>query len=165
MQELDRINKIVNHKKYKEYINKIRFHEKSREFCRHDMQHFLDAARIAYILTLEKGLNIHKELIYAVGLLHDVGKWVQYEGGAKHDVASADLCEEILNDCDFDQREIDEIKMAILNHRKKVKDNKNIEDLSSIFYLADKLSRNCYSCTSIDKCNWDKDKKNLYIKY
>jgi len=165
MQEEDRINRIINHEKYKEYINKIKVHEETREFCRHDMQHFLDAARIAYILTLEKGLDLNKELIYAVGLLHDIGKWVQYEVGIKHDIASADLCKEILIDCGFNQDEIDEIKVAILNHRKKIRDKEDTKDLSTIFYSADKLSRNCYSCSSIDRCNWNDDKKNLYIKY
>ena len=165
MQEPDRINRIIDHKKYIEYLNKIKAHEITREFCKHDMQHFIDTARIAYILNLEKALDIHKEMIYAVALLHDIGKWVQYEGGAKHDVTSAELCEEILIDCDFNQEEITEIKKAISNHRKKIKDKNNTEDLSSIFYSADKLSRNCYSCTSIDKCNWKEDKKNLYIKY
>jgi putative nucleotidyltransferase with HDIG domain len=158
----DRINKILNHKKYKEYINKIEFHEKEREFCRHNLQHFIDASRIAYILNLEKRLNINKELIYAVGLLHDIGRWAQYETGIEHNIASAELCEEILVDCNFNNEEINEIKKSILNHRK----NENeYEDLASIFYSADKLSRNCFSCKCLEKCNWYEDKKNLFIKY
>lgn len=158
----DRICRIFNHKKFREYIKKIQMYEKERKFCKHDLQHFLDTARIAYVLNLEKKLNISKDIIYAVGLLHDIGRWMQYEGGIPHHEASANLCENILKDCAFNEEEIIEIKKAILNHRYK---EREIEDLSSIFYRADKLSRNCFSCSSIEKCNWEKDKKNLTIKY
>ena len=37
--------------------------EKSRIFCKHDLQHSLDVARIAYILNLEADLKIEKEII------------------------------------------------------------------------------------------------------
>lgn len=158
----DRIYKVLNHKKYREYINKIEIHERDREFCRHDLQHFIDTSRIAYILNLEKKLNIKKDVIYAAGLLHDVGRWMQYERGIPHNKASEELSEEILKDCYFNEEEISEIKNAILNHRKNDKESEN---LSGILYKADKLSRNCFSCSSIDRCNWEEDKKNLTVKY
>lgn len=158
----DRVSKILKHAKYREYINKIKFYEKEREFCRHDLQHFIDTARIAYILNLEGNLNICKDVIYALGLLHDIGRWMQYECGVPHNEASVSLCEEILKDCHFKEDEIAEIKKAILEHRACEKVS---EDLSSIFCRADKLSRSCFSCSSIEKCNWKEERKNLTLKY
>ncbi|MCY6370805.1 HD domain-containing protein [Clostridium ganghwense] len=165
--ELERVNKILHHEKFKEYMKKITKHERKREFCKHDIQHFLDAARIAYILNLEKNLGINKEIIYAVGLLHDIGRWRQYEDGTPHNIASSDLSERILIDSGFTEGERKEIRKAILGHRKKDKD-KSIEEedsLRSIFYKADKLSRNCFNCRSKKKCNWPDEKKNLDIYY
>lgn len=38
--------------------------EKNRAYCRHDLEHFLNTARIAWIFALEKGLSPEKEQIY-----------------------------------------------------------------------------------------------------
>lgn len=165
--ELERVNKILYNQTYKEHINKIVKHEIKREFCKHDIQHFLDTARIAYILNLEKNLGIDKEIIYAVGLLHDIGRWRQYEDGTPHNIASFDLSEKILIDSGFNKEERKEIRKAILTHRKKDEDSNIIEEysLSSIFYIADKLSRSCFNCRSTKECNWSDEKKNLEIHY
>lgn len=166
--ELERVNKILCHQRYKEYLKKIVKHERRREFCKHDIQHFLDTARIAYILNLEKNLGIDKEIIYAVGLLHDIGRWRQYEDGTPHNIASSDLSEKILIDSGFNEEERKEIRKAILGHRKKDRDaniTKEEDSLSSIFYRADKLSRSCFNCRSKKNCNWPDEKKNLDIHY
>ncbi|MPN04809.1 hypothetical protein SDC9_152057 [bioreactor metagenome] len=140
-------------------------HEEEREFCKHDIQHFLDTARIAYILNLVKNLGIDKEVIYALGLLHDIGRWKQYEDGTPHNIASFDLSEKILMDSNFNEEERTEIRKAILSHRKKEMELNIVEEnsLSSIFYIADKLSRSCFNCKSTKECNWSDEKKNLDI--
>ena len=51
---MERINKLINHPLYKEYIGKIESYECQREFCRHDRKHFLDVSRIAYLFYLEE---------------------------------------------------------------------------------------------------------------
>ena len=62
---MDRVNRILHNPKYRECVEKNRKYEEERIFCRHDMSHFLDVARLSWIENLEKGLGIEKELIYA----------------------------------------------------------------------------------------------------
>lgn len=83
------------------------------------MSHFLDVARLSWIENLEKGLGIEKELIYAAALLHDCGRFRQYEDGTPHELAGAQLAEEILFDCGFEEPEREEILRAISGHREK----------------------------------------------
>ncbi len=124
------------------------------------MDHFLDMARISYILCLEEGIRINKEIIYAVGLLHDIGRWIEYENKTPHNISSYNISEEILKECDFSEDEIKIILDGILNHR-----NKQCSDLNKVFYRADKISRKCFSCKSSSKCYWGEDKKNKRIIY
>ena len=111
------IDNIINHPKYKRYYSKIQEYEKGRSSCKHDMFHFLDVARIAYILNFEDDLSIPKKLIYATALLHDIGRFEQYERGIDHEISSASLCLEILQDTGFTEKEIRQIQTAIINHR------------------------------------------------
>ena len=165
---MKRVNAILSHKDYNNYYDKIQSHEKDRIFCGHDMTHFLDVARICYILTLEKGLTIAKDVVYASALLHDIGRFVQYEGGNSHEIASADLCPGILKDCGYSEAEITTIVAAISNHR-----NKAVLDIADheqdaflkCFYMADKSSRGCHSWPAESQCNWDLNKKNMSIEY
>jgi uncharacterized protein len=159
---LNKVNSILNNEKFKEYLNKNKESEKERTFCGHDLQHFIDVARIAYIMTLENNLKIDKEIVYATALLHDIGRWMQYNKGISHEIASCGLAEDILIECGFNVEERTIILNAILNHRKKVVENETFEH---IFYLSDKLSRNCFSCKAIKECNWSEEKKNHKINY
>lgn len=145
---MERINKILRDGKYLEHLKKIEEYEKERKFCRHNLGHFLDVCRIAWILNLEQNLGLEKELIYAAGLLHDIGRWLQYEKNEDHALASERLCEEILVRCGFNEEEIQLIKEAIRKHRKKVTGG----ELSRILYDADKLSRNCFHCQAAGEC-------------
>ncbi|WP_415298355.1 HD domain-containing protein [Clostridium perfringens] len=155
---MERINKILNNSKYKDYLNKNSFCEKDRIFCKHNLEHFLDVSRIAYIMVLEENMNVTKEIIYAIGLLHDIGRWVEYEGGEKHNKASYKLSLDILKECDFNKEEIEIILSGILNHR-----NSEAEGLDKIIYLADKKSRSCFLCNAEKLCKWSNEKKNLDI--
>lgn len=159
---MERINKICQHPLWLDCLNEIQRLEKERIFCKHDTNHFLAVARIAYIENLENNLNISKELIYASALLHDIGRHKQYLEGIRHDKASMMIAKEILKDCDFTIAETDEILLAIDSHRNKETVSKN--DLAGIIYRADKKSRNCLFCLVQDECNWSKEKKNLLIE-
>lgn len=160
--EEKRINLILNHKLFKEYINKNQQWEIKREFCHHDLEHFLDVARIAYIMNLERDLGYKKDIIYAIALLHDIGRWKQYQEGTSHEVASKELSQEILIDAGYDKGERELIYDAILNHRSK--DLKE-DSLNCIMYKSDKLSRKCFNCPAVKNCNWSEEKKNYNIAY
>lgn len=109
-------------------------------------------------MVLEENMNVPKEIIYAIGLLHDIGRWVEYEGGEKHNKASYKLSLDILKECDFNKEEIEIILSGILNHR-----NSEAKGLDKIIYLADKKSRSCFLCNAEKLCKWGKEKKNLDI--
>ena len=159
---MERVNKILNNPKYKEYLKLNGEYEKDRKFCRHDLGHFLDVARIAYIIVLEEKLDINKEIVYAAALLHDIGRWMQYSGNKSHEEGSADLAEDILAEAGFDGSEKDLILDAVRNHRNE---NTGTVNFSSIFYRSDKLSRICFDCAASADCNWKDEKKNLTLKY
>ena len=98
---MERFQKIVCHETYKQTYEKLQELEKDREFCGHDMEHFLSVARISYLMVLEKNLDIPKDIIYATAFLHDMGRADQYEKGISHDEAGAILAEEILKDSGY----------------------------------------------------------------
>lgn len=161
MDKVDRINLILHNKLYRKYLEKNKNCEKNRPFCFHDLDHFLDVARIAYIISLEKHIGIPKDIIYAAALLHDIGRWQQYKYDIPHEKASAELAVEILQISNFNNCEIDFITEAIKSHREGTENS----ELSILLYTSDKLSRKCYSCCAINQCNWSSDKKNLDIVY
>ena len=156
---IERYNKIAEHNIFKDTINIINKNEKSRIFCKHGIEHCLDVARIAYILSLENNLNIKKDIIYAAALLHDTGRAFKDND---HNKKSAEISKEILADCGYSQSEISEIISAILNHRK---DTSELNNLSDIICKADKLSRQCYSCKAQKECYWTEERRNKTIKY
>ena len=79
LEKMERVWCIFTHPFYIQNLKKNKECETERIFCKHDMAHFLDVARLAYILNLERNCRVEKEMIYATALLHDVGKWRQYE--------------------------------------------------------------------------------------
>lgn len=160
---MERVNNILHHEKFLKCLKKNKKAEKGRIFCCHNMVHFLDVARIAWILNLEKGLNIDKEWIYAAALLHDIGKYKQYKKGIPHDEASAALAPKILMDCGFSKEETNCIVEAIRRHRDKTAALE--ENLNGLLYLADKASRPCYSCEVAHLCDWEDDKKIKALNY
>ena len=159
---MERFQKIVQHKKYKETYERLQELEKDRIFCGHDMEHFLSVARISYLMVLEKKLNISKDMIYATALLHDLGRAEQYERGISHEEAGAVLAKEILTDCGYKKEEQKIMVDTILKHR----DIENHENsFASIFYHADKISRDCIHCKAREECYWPESKKNSRYIY
>ena len=157
---MNNIDAIMNNKLYREALEKLSEYERDREFCNHTIEHFIDVSRIAYIMILEENLNVSKEIVYAIGLLHDIGRVKQYEEGIHHDIASVEMSKEILKETSFTDEEINIILNGIANHRKE-SDNK----LEEIIYKADKLSRQCFNCKAEKECYWSSEKKNFKITY
>lgn len=166
IERMERVNRIWSHPYYQECLAKNQKAEEDRIFCGHDMVHFLDVARIAYIFSLERMAGISKECIYAAALLHDSGRWQQYESGIPHGRASARIAEPILREAGFDSDERQMICAAILGHS----GDGSFEGISAenqvfaqILYDADKASRSCFSCRAEGACDWSREKKNLQI--
>lgn len=158
---MERINGILENDLFREYLQKNTEAEEGRPFCRHNMGHFLDVARIAMILNREDGYGQGREMIYAAALLHDIGRWKQYEDGTPHETVSVRLSPPILSQCGFDKDERETILLAIGNHRNPcIKEEKS---LSGLLYRADKYSRPCFACEAEKQCGWEAEKKNLHL--
>ncbi len=158
---MDRISSIKNNKTYIESMSYIYKSEEKRQFCLHGLEHSLDVARIGYIINLEEGLGYKKDVIYAMALLHDIGRSREYKEQISHHYAGAEIAEDILRQAGFMEEEIKQICEAIACH-KHVDENKNLKYL---LYKSDKLSRNCFNCKMYKECYWDENLKNKEITY
>ncbi len=156
----DRINRILKNKDFIMYQKENDNCEASREFCRHNLQHSLDVARIAYILNLENSLGFKKDIIYAAALLHDIGRWKQYKEGVPHNLTGAQIAKTILSDCEYEDSETQAIINAIARHCDKVEES---DTLDYLIFFADKKSRSCFACHAAQQCKWSNDKKNHII--
>ncbi|MGI6020204.1 MAG: HD domain-containing protein [Lachnospiraceae bacterium] len=161
--KLERVNRILRHPLFEEHLRSCEAFEEDRRFCLHDIGHFMDVARIAYILCLEKKYDISKETVYAAALLHDIGRDVQYSEGTPHGKAGARIASKILEDCGFSGSEIESIAAAIAFHSGREKDVSEADALSGVIFDADKLSRKCFACKASEECKWSPEKKNNFI--
>lgn len=155
---MGRYRGILKHSLFLKYLEEIEELEKDRAYCRHSLEHLLSVSRIAYIMVLEQGLGYDKDIVYAAGLLHDIGRTAQYKEGIPHELAAVEPSVQILEACGYEKTEIADITEAISKHRTKNKDC-----LAAILYKADKQSRNCYVCKAADTCNWPCGKRNSGI--
>ena len=160
---MERIDRILKHDLFLYHLHANETAEAQRRFCRHNIVHFLDVARIGMIINLEECLGLDKEWIYAAALLHDMGKHIQYEDGTPHEIASGEIAPKILGDCGFDEEESAMIVDAILSHRDVAAASER--NLKGVLYRADKASRSCFACAAEGECNWKDGKKNLQIRY
>lgn len=158
---MERVNRILRSESYKRHLQENRVAEEGRIFCHHNMEHFLDVARIAMIFNLEEGLGIPRDMIYGAALLHDIGRHEQYETGIPHETASARIAPDILADCGYDAEEIREIVESIAGHRDTESGQR--QDLTGILYRADKASRACFACKAAGQCSWSEERKNLEL--
>ena len=165
MNRMKKVNAILAHPLYRECYARLEELEKDRIFCRHQMTHLLDVARIAYISNMEQGLGIEKEVIYAAALLHDIGKYVQYEDGTPHEQSGEKIASEILGSLSekdaFSDEENRMILTAIRGHRRL---REGAEVLEKLLYTSDKASRMCFACPAEGECDWSTDKKNMELK-
>ena len=167
---MERVNAILRCSTFVEALERTVELEVDRQFCKHGLEHFLDVARIAYILYLEANNDseyrtpnseLTKELFYAAAILHDIGRARQYEDGTPHEQESAKIAAKLLPECGFDNYETAMILDAILSHR-TASDGERTAFAQTI-YRADKLSRNCTDCARSDVCDWPM--KNERLEY
>ncbi len=156
---MERVDKILNHPTFRKTIKKLKKVEQDRIYCIHDMEHLLNVARIMMIQNLEENLRFEKEVIYAVALLHDIGRLNQYKTKEKHAIFGSKMAYDILLECDFDEKLTAEMCLAIKTHS----GNEDTNDLGILLRIADKLSRNCFICVAEAQCNWSYQKKNRSI--
>ncbi len=159
---MKRIDLLINDPLYNEYMERNAKEEMEPRFCLHDLKHHFDVARITYILVLEnndlgyfmKENNVSsplaaKEVIYAAGLLHDIGKWKEYREGVDHSSYGAKLARGILPRAFFNPNEIELIARAIYEHGNISND---MSFLGERLYRADNLSRICNQCQHNSQC-------------
>lgn len=156
---LGRAGLICRNELWLEAMNKINHSETNRKFCRHDISHLLDVARLAYIETLENNYDFSKETVYAAALLHDIGRAVDND---RHESAGADMAGRILERCGFTDDETSEIVRAVKMHG--CTEISGESSLCGLLYRADKRSRVCCFCNAEPECNWSDEKKNMCIK-
>ncbi len=159
--KLEYANRILKNEYYQDQLHKLYELEKDRIFCRHNMEHFLNVARIAMILCGQKKIELSTDIIYSAALLHDIGRVQEYTEGIDHDVASQVTAEEILDSIECPRKMREKIISLIAAHRKNELD---LDTPEAIFYKADKLSRNCFECEARAQCKWKKEKMNLEIE-
>ena len=158
MQAMKRLEKIVNSPGYQQYYEATARWEKERIHCHHDYTHFRDTARVAMILYLSKEIHCPeltsfsspeiREIIYTVGYLHDIGRFLEYADPKKdHAEESAKLSRPLLKEAGFSCEEQVLIEKAIRNHRKK--DNQGFD---ALIWWADKISRPCFDCPAVKTC-------------
>ena len=158
--KLELANQIINNPHYARLTGALDDIEKDRIFCRHDMEHFLNVARIAVILCNERGIEADADVIYSAALLHDIGRIAEYTSGTPHDEAGISIAGEILAQTECSEAKKAEILRLVASHRKA---DAHRSELETVFYLADKKSRSCFCCAAREQCNWPEYKRNYKI--
>ncbi|VWM18257.1 Ribonuclease Y [Collinsella intestinalis] len=139
------------------------------------MPHLLDVARIAWILNLERGCGLHRDVVYAAALLHDIGRAAQYQTGEPHDEAGTRIAAEVLDALPeplrFDGTDRTAILHAVEGHRGPLAGREGgahggsaaADVLAHLIKEADGRSRACFACAARDACYWSEERKNLSI--
>lgn len=83
----NRYEQIQLDSEYQNLLSEIEDLKKERVYCKHDLAHFMDVARIASLIWIEEGssVELNKDIIYAAALLHDIGRVIEYNEGISHD--------------------------------------------------------------------------------
>ena len=103
---------------------------------------------------LEEGTpHISREIAYAAGLLHDIGRWREIEDGTDHAKYSAELSKPLLKRAGFSHAESEMITAAITHHRSKTETSEHNSPLSKALRRADKYERICFLCAAQAQCN------------
>lgn len=168
---MKRVELLVNDSLYKDYMQRNCEEQIEPRYCQHDFRHHLDVARITYILVLEHndlnyfikdaglaGKLAAKEVIYAAGLTHDLGKWNEYQTGIDHASYGSKLVRDLLPRAYFSANEVDIISRAIYEHRNISRD---MSFLGERLHRADNLSRVCVECDASNQCPKLKTKERI----
>lgn len=150
---MDRANRIITDPVFRGYLQKNDIAEEGRLFCSHHFDHLLSTARLTWIFLLEEGSPyISREIAYAAGLLHDIGRWREYLDGGDHADYSAKLAKPLLRNAGFSETESGLIIKAIKQHRDSDDPEIHRSPLSLALSRADKYSRLCFNCSSREAC-------------
>jgi uncharacterized protein len=150
---MDKLNMIISHPDYRRYLQQNQKAEEERIFCGHNFEHLLAVSRLTYIFLLEEeNPFITREMAYAAGLLHDIGRWREYQSDLDHAAASAELAGPILADAGFSNDEIYLINKAICQHRLDEDSHVHRSPLSRALKKADLFSRLCFQCKVRNDC-------------
>lgn len=183
-EDMPRVQAIWESSLFRVSLAAIEDAEQDREFCRHGLAHLLDVARVAWILNLERGLSLNREVVYAAALLHDIGRAAQYATGEDHDVAGARVAGEILDalpeGARFSPAERAAIIEAVRGHRGHAAAGADFiaagsglaavgtpaadGALLALIAEADHVSRPCFACSAQEACYWPTERKNLRVR-
>lgn len=146
---------------YRQALATLQDLEKNRIYCRHDLAHFMDVARIAWIRNLEENLGYGKDLIYLTALLHDLGRIAQIREGTPHDQAGVPIAKDLLDQIAYPNNQRSPIFAAIAGHRSGRPENR--DPFVNLIAWADKASRPCFICPAHATCHWPPAKKNPFF--
>ncbi|MHB8172474.1 MAG: HD domain-containing protein [Thermincolia bacterium] len=159
---MKRISRILTDEDFQEFMALNEAKETGRQFCNHDLKHVIDVARVAYTLFIEDclagkepaknyfpSLTEAKEVVYAAGLLHDIGRWCEYDRGEDHALVGGVLAPPILVRAGFSPQEQNIISRAIEEHRKA---GDEASFMGKILFKADKMVRLCCYCQARQDC-------------
>ncbi len=164
---MDRVNKILANPKFSDYLQSNSKAEESRIFCSHHFEHLVSTARLTWILLLEEDSPyISREIAYAAGLLHDLGRWREYREGGDHALYSAEIAAPLLQKAGFSNTESKLIIKAIKQHGDSANNNRHKSPLSIALNRADKYSRFCFQCSTREQCKkFDKQPHAYRLEY
>lgn len=150
---MERCNRIITNPEYRLYLQKNVQEEAGRIFCGHHFEHLVTVARLTYLILIEEGQPfISREMAYASGLLHDLGRWKEYQSDQDHAAVSSELAGPILEKAGFPSPERLLIQKAIAQHRLRDSELRHRSPLSRALGRADRLSRLCFKCEARDSC-------------
>lgn len=175
---MEYVDKLLQETGFLQLLEKLEQLEQKRQFCRHDLGHLLDTARIAWIRALEQRQeNIEKEMLYLAALLHDLGRIQEYEAGIPHQEAGAALAAELLEQIGYPGEKAELVRRAVAGHRRgsaaadaAERQNRRsaldgADRLRELLTWADKKSRSCFYCKAQEVCRWEQEKRNDTIEY
>lgn len=171
---MPRVDAIWANPLFQENLAAIEAAETQRVYCRHGLSHLLDVARTAWIINLEGGFGLARDVVYAAALLHDIGRAAEYSEGISHDVAGVEIARRILGTVVAEQRfssaEAEAIVKAVRGHRADDADAASCElsslssRLARVIAEADHRSRPCFACSACATCYWPEEKKNMAVR-
>ncbi len=171
---MPRVDAIWANPLFQENLATIEAAETQRVYCRHGLSHLLDVARTAWIINLEGGFGLARDVVYAAALLHDIGRAAEYSEGISHDVAGVEIARRILGTVVAEQRfssaEAEAIVKAVRGHRADDVDPVSCElsslssRLACVIAEADHRSRPCFACSACATCYWPEEKKNMAVR-
>lgn len=143
---------------YLRLLDRLERAEAERPFCKHDLTHFLDVARIAALLNRETALGLAEEDLYLAALLHDIGRLG--DPARPHREESVRLARPLLDAIGCPEERAEAILSAIAQHHYQGKAAP--VDFPTLLSLADNLSRACYRCPAAADCYWPPERKNPF---